>query len=168
MKFGGKQGDYGLLQNVLKSSLPWLQRTIIGVLILGLVLLGSVRAVGATPDSQTWYFTNTDASAPVYTDANYNKIMMKGVEGGEGTVVTLGRGERVWFYTDELAQCDVTFPAGVWDTVCWVKALDSGDSGKSCSLTAVKSCPCCKTSAARAVISGTAAGKRAAGERPRA
>ncbi len=38
--------------------------------------------------------------------------------------------KRVWFYADELAACDVTFPAGSWNIAYWVKALDSGEKGE--------------------------------------
>ena len=102
---------------------------LIGILVLAMVVLAMVQVVGAAPDSQTWCFTNTEASAPIYTDANYNKIMTKGVEGGDDTI-TLAPGERVWFYADELAECDVGFPAGKWSVSYWVKALNESEAGK--------------------------------------
>ena len=107
-------------------------RRLIGIWVLGVVVLAMVQVVGANPDSQTWYFTNTEASVPIYAGSptvDYQRVMTKGVKGGD-TVITLAPGERVWFYADQLTQCNVGFPAGVWDTVCWVKALDSGDLGK--------------------------------------
>ncbi len=104
-------------------------RRLIGILVLGMFVLAMVQVVGATPDQQTWYFTDEDASAPTWSGAIYNKIMTKGVEGGD-TVITLEKGERVWFYADELAACDVTFPDGTWNTAYWMKALNSTDSGK--------------------------------------
>ena len=101
---------------------------LIGILVLGMLVLASVQVVGAQ-GAQTWYFTGDDASAPTYSGADYNKIMTKGVEGGDDKI-TLAPGKRVWFYADQVAVCDVTFPAGSWDTVCWVKALNSKDLGK--------------------------------------
>jgi hypothetical protein len=102
---------------------------LIGILVLAMFVLTSVQVMSAAPDQQTWHFTNTEASAPIYSGADYNKIMKKGVEGGNDKI-TLAPGERVWFYADELAQCNVDFPEGKWSVVYWVKALDSNASGK--------------------------------------
>jgi len=98
------------------------------ILVLAMVVLASVQVVGAAPDSQSWYFTNTEASAPIYTGADYNKTMTKGIEGGDDKI-TLAPGERVWFYADELAQCDVSFPAGKWNVSYWIKTLNTTESG---------------------------------------
>ena len=93
-----------------------------------MLVLASVQVVGAQGE-QTWYFTDDDASAPTWSGADYNKIMTKGVEGGDVTI-TLAPGKRVWFYADELAACDVTFPAGSWDVSYWVKTLNAYDGSK--------------------------------------
>ncbi|MBN1761940.1 MAG: hypothetical protein JW878_02510 [Methanomicrobia archaeon] len=80
------------------------------------------------PYRQTWYFTANEASSPpLSTLATYNRTMTKGVEDGD-TTVTLAPGECVWFYTDEVANCTVTFPAGIWDVSYWVKALALNES----------------------------------------
>jgi len=62
---------------------------LIWILVLGMLVLVS-QVVSATPDPQTWYFTGGDASAPTWSGADYNKIMTKGVEGGDVTI-TLAR-----------------------------------------------------------------------------
>ena len=103
-------------------------RRLIGILVLGMVALASVQVVGAAPDSQSWYFTNTDAPSP-FNAGDYNKIMTKGVEGGDVTI-TLPPGKRIWVYADQLAQCDVTFPAGSWDLAYWVRAVNESETGK--------------------------------------
>ncbi|CAD6491529.1 MAG: hypothetical protein ANIMEMIM_00159 [Candidatus Argoarchaeum ethanivorans] len=82
----------------------------------------------SVPSQQTWYFTNNEASAPIYTDADYNKTMTKGAEGGNEKI-TLEPGQRVWFYANQVAQCNVTFPAGKWNVVYWVKALNASEAG---------------------------------------
>ena len=82
----------------------------------------------SVPSQQTWYFTNNEASDPIYAGANYNKTMTKGAEGGNEKI-TLEPGERVWFYADQVAQCNVTFPAGKWNVVYWVKALNENEAG---------------------------------------
>ena len=97
------------------------------ILVAAMLIFGAVvPAVSA--GSQTWYFTTENASAPIYSGADYNKIMKKGVE-GEDTFITLEPGQRVWFFADELAACNVTFPAGKWNVAYWVKALNESEAG---------------------------------------
>ncbi len=100
-----------------------MHRRLIGILVLGMVVLAMVQVVGAET-AQTWYFTSEGAPSPLT-----GKIMTKGIEGGD-TVITLGKGERVWFYADEVALCDVSFPSdGSWDVAYWVKALHPDEFG---------------------------------------
>ena len=49
--------------------------------------------------------------------------MTKGAEGGNEKI-TLEPGQRVWFYANQVAQYNVTFPAGEWNVVYWVKTLN--------------------------------------------
>jgi hypothetical protein len=104
------------------------RRSVVIIVLVTAVLAMSVPVVEAA-DSQSWYFTNTDASIPIYSGADYNKTMTKGVEGGDNTV-TLAPGECVWFYADEVAQCYVGFPEEKWSVVYWVKASHSGEAGE--------------------------------------
>lgn len=86
----------------------------------------------SVPNQQTWYFTNKEASAHIYEGSptiEYQRIMTKGAEGGNDKI-TLANGERVWLYADQVAQCDVGFPAGNWNVVYWVNATNSTDSSK--------------------------------------
>jgi len=80
-------------------------------------------------NQQTWHFTNDTTTGPTWS-ATYNRNMTKGVEGGEDKV-TLANGERVWFYADQLADCNVSFPAGVWNVSYWVNATNLTDSGET-------------------------------------
>jgi len=102
-------------------------RSLMILVAIMLIFYAVVPAVSA--GSQTWYFTTENASAPIYSGADYNKIMKKGVEGGN-TVITLEPGQRVWFFADELAACNVTFPAGKWNVAYWVKALNESEAGE--------------------------------------
>ena len=77
-------------------------------------------------NQQTWYFTNDTATGPTWSGADYNRNMTKGVEGGEDKV-TLAKGERVWFYADQLAESNVCFPEGVWNVSYWVKTLNASE-----------------------------------------
>lgn len=85
----------------------------------------------SVPNQQTWYFTNDTAIGPTWS-ATYNRNMTKGVEGGD-VKITLAPGERVWFYADQLAECNVSFPAGAWNVSYWVNATNLTDSGKTIS-----------------------------------
>ena len=98
---------------------------LIGILVLGMLVLASMQVVGAET-AQTWFFTDTNAPSP-FTAGDYDKIMTKGVGGGDVTI-TLAPGKRVWFYADQVAVCDVTFPAGSWDVAYWVKTLSTGEA----------------------------------------
>ncbi len=102
-------------------------RRLVMILVLVTVLSG-VQVVGAAGE-QTWYFTDENALEPhsIASGITYHKNMTKGVEGVDVTI-TLAPGERVWFYADELAQCDVTFPAGKWNVSYWIKTLNTTES----------------------------------------
>jgi len=76
---------------------------------------------------QTWYFTNDTVTGPTWSETDYNRNMTKGKEGGDDKI-TLANGKRVWFYADQLAECNVSFPAGVWNVSYWVKTLDASES----------------------------------------
>ena len=84
----------------------------------------------SVPSQQTWYFSTNEASAPIYDGADYNKTMTKGIEGGMDTYISLPPGERVWFYPDQVADCNVSFPADTWNVSYWVNATDFADSDK--------------------------------------
>ncbi len=84
----------------------------------------------SVPNQQTWYFTNDTVTGPTWSGAAYNRNMTKGVE-GEDDKITLAKGERVWFYADQLAECNVSFPAaGKWNVSYRVNATNATDSGK--------------------------------------
>jgi len=95
--------------------------------VLLIALCGILCPTAVADTGQTWYFTTDDAPAPLAADANYNKIMTKGIEGGD-SVVTLAAGERVWFYTDEVAACDVSFPPEKWTISYWIRTPSPDES----------------------------------------
>ena len=82
----------------------------------------------SVPNQQTWYFTNDSATGPTWSGATYNRNMTKGVE-GKDEKITLAPGDRVWFYAGQLAECNVSFSAGVWNVSYWVKTLNATESG---------------------------------------
>jgi len=84
----------------------------------------------SVPNQQTWYFTNDSATGPMWSGATYNRNMTKGVEGGDDKVTLANGGERVWFYADQVAECNVSFPADTWNVSYWVNATNATDAGK--------------------------------------
>ena len=105
-------------------------RRLIGILVLVMVVLVMVQVVGAAGEV-TWYWKDTNAAFSHPTAANYkfHKLMDKTEPTGTTDyTVTLGPSESAWWYTDEAAECDLTFPAGKWAVRYWAEA--SGDDGK--------------------------------------
>jgi hypothetical protein len=101
------------------------------IVIVLILVSATVQMVSATGE-QTWYFTETEASDNISSsNPTYNMIMTKGAEGGNN-VITLQPRERVWFYADHVAQCDVGFPEDKWSVAYWVKALNSSEAGEGC------------------------------------
>ena len=88
----------------------------------------------SVPNQQAWYFTTNTASAPINDTLNSgidsHRIMTKGVEGGADTEMSLPKGKQVWFYADQVADCNVSFPAGTWNVSYWVRTIDDEDSDK--------------------------------------
>jgi hypothetical protein len=78
----------------------------------------------AVPNQQTWYFTNDAVTGPTWIEATCNRNMTKGME-GEDDKISLVSGGHVWFYADQVTDCNVTFPNGTWNVSYWVKAADA-------------------------------------------
>jgi hypothetical protein len=100
------------------------------MIVMVLILVSATAQMVSATGEQTWYFTDEDALEPHPSDSDitYHKNMTKGVEGGNVTI-TLQPGKRVWFYADQVAQCDVGFPEDKWSVAYWVKALNSSEAG---------------------------------------
>jgi len=83
----------------------------------------------AVPNQQTWYFTNDTVTGPTRSGTTYDRNMIKGMEGENDKVTLANGGERVWFYADQVADCNVSFPTDTWNVSYRVKAT-AADSGK--------------------------------------
>ena len=86
----------------------------------------------SVPNQQAWYFTINTALAPINdtSEIDTHRIMTKGVEGGADTEMILLKGKQVWFYADQVADCNVSFPAGTWNVSYWVRTISSDDFNK--------------------------------------
>ncbi len=83
----------------------------------------------AVPNQQTWYFTNDAVTGPTRSGTTYDRNMIKGMVGEDDKVTLANGGERVWFYADQVADCNVSFPTDTWNVSYLVKATEA-DSGK--------------------------------------
>ena len=110
-------------------------RRLIVILVLGMLVLAmvGVQVVGATGEV-VWYWKDTNVSGFTLPseDHLFDKFMntTEVPEGDTNYTVTLGKGERAWWYANYPAQCDVTFPEGIWTTTFWVNATNSTDNEK--------------------------------------
>jgi hypothetical protein len=108
------------------------KRLIVAVILVGMLLLALTPIMNAQNNNLivTWWWKDMDATFSHLIDPNYkfHKLMDKTEPTGTAEyAVTLGPGESAWWYTDEAAECDLTFPAGKWVARYWAEA--SGDQG---------------------------------------
>lgn len=101
-----------------------MNRGLIGILVLGMLVLASVHVASATGEV-TWYWKDVDYSNGHDFDKFMNTTEVP--QTSTSNIVTLGSGERAWWYADEAAQCNLTFPAGDWIATYWVQAMNPVD-----------------------------------------
>jgi hypothetical protein len=96
------------------------------ILIAGLLVLTLVQMAGAAGEV-TWYWKNDIFTDPPTTHTSDMIMDMYSPTGATDDIVTLGPGERAWWYAENAAQCDLTFPEGNWVFHFWI-ATNSADS----------------------------------------
>ncbi|PKK86284.1 MAG: hypothetical protein CVT48_01755 [Thermoplasmata archaeon HGW-Thermoplasmata-1] len=104
----------------------------ISAVFVAFVMLAVCIAPVAAAGSQTWYLKDTGASGFSFPSEHaYDKLMDKTTP-SEETVqsITLSKSQRVWWYVNEAAGQDLSFPSGDWNVAFWVKALNSEDNNK--------------------------------------
>ena len=102
------------------------------ILALMLVSAAAVQMVSAAGEV-TWHWKDANVSGFAPPSGHESDKFMNTSEAPEGDVnytVTLGAGDRAWWYTKYPAECDVTFPQGKWTTTFWVNATNSTDDEK--------------------------------------
>jgi len=92
--------------------------------ILVLVLLGicTITTIAEAGTEVTWYFKDTNVSGFSHPSGHIFDKFMNRTEVPTGTAnytVTLGPGERAWWYANEAAECDLTFHTGEWKATYW-------------------------------------------------
>ncbi|MGB2842894.1 MAG: hypothetical protein WBC40_10560 [Halobacteriota archaeon] len=107
-------------------------RRLIVILVFGMLVLASVQVVGAAGEV-IWYWKDVNVSGFSYPSGHqFDKFMntSEAPQGDANYTVTLGKGERAWWYANYPAECNVTFPKGKWTTTFWVNATNSTDNEK--------------------------------------
>ncbi len=109
-----------------------------------MLLVSPVPVVVATGEV-TWYLRDTDASEFSYPPGHVaDKLMTR--ESPTNTMtqsVALAAGEEAWWYTDQVAHCDLSFPSGTWTVTFWAglpRSMDP-DTEKNLTLGLQKVCP---------------------------
>lgn len=96
------------------------------ILISGILVLAMAQMAGAAGEV-SWYWKNDIFSDPP-TAHTSDKIMDQySPPGATDDIVTLGPEERAWWYAENAAQCDLTFPEGDWVFHFWIET-NSADS----------------------------------------
>lgn len=90
------------------------------ILIAGLLVLTLVQMAGAAGEV-TWYWKNDIFTDPPTTHTSDKIIDQYSPSGATDDIVTLGPGERAWWFAENAAQCDLTFPEGNWVFHFWIE-----------------------------------------------
>jgi hypothetical protein len=93
------------------------------------LILIAVAPVVSAGDKVTWYWKDTNASGFTYPGGHQFDKFMNTTEAPESdtdNTVTLGKGESVWWYAHEAAECDLQFHTGEWSAIYWVKTNSDG------------------------------------------
>ena len=95
---------------------------LIGILVLGMLVLAMVQVVSADGEV-TWYLRRAAASGFSYPDGHVSdKIMPRDTPTHTNSEsVTLSAGDESWWYTDQIAECDLAFPSGNWQVTFWAE-----------------------------------------------
>ena len=101
-----------------------------------MLVLASVEIAGATGEV-IWHLRSDDATGFSYPIGHeYDLNMTK--EGPTSTIATwykIGPGNESWWYTNQSAERDLTFPAGDWNASFLTKLDDTSDKGRSVKIT---------------------------------
>ena len=105
------------------------------MIVLVLILVSATAQMVSADGEVTWYWKNVNVSgfsyptAPTHTSDKFMNTS-EAPQGDTSYTVTLGAGERAWWYTKYPAECDVPFPQGKWITTFWVNATNLTDNEK--------------------------------------
>ena len=94
-----------------------MHRRLIGVLVLAMVV---VQVVGAAGEA-TWYWKNGIFTDPPMAHATDKIMDQYNPTGTTHNIVTLDPDEEAWWYVENAAQCDLSFPLGNWIITCWME-----------------------------------------------
>jgi len=106
------------------------------MIVLVLTLVSATAQMVSADGEVTWYWKNVNVSGfsyPTTSTHTSDKFMntSEAPQGDTSYTVTLGAGERAWWYTKYPAEYDVPFPQGKWTTTFWVNATNLTDNEKT-------------------------------------
>jgi hypothetical protein len=90
------------------------------VVIVVLTIMLFVSVVGATGEV-TWYWKSETFANPPATHASDKTMDQYSPTGTTDNIVTLDPDEEAWWYVENAAQCDLSFPLGNWIITCWIE-----------------------------------------------
>ena len=106
------------------------RRAILVLVLLGICTITTIAEAKSGTANVTWYFKDTNVSGFSHPSGHIFDKFMNSTEVPTGTAdytVTLGPGERAWWYANEAAECDLTIPCGEWTFHFWAET-NSNDS----------------------------------------
>ena len=77
----------------------------------------------------TWNWHDTNASGFSYPSGHHTDKIMDNIQGTTQYSITLNSGERAWWYTNDTAEGDISFPSGDWTFHFWAET-NSSDSDR--------------------------------------
>ena len=102
------------------------------MIILVLMLVSATVQMVSAAGEVTWYWKDADVSGFTLPSSGHqsDKFMntSEAPQGDTSYTVTLGKGERAWWYVNYPAECNLTFPDGNWKVIFWVNATNSTDN----------------------------------------
>ena len=85
-----------------------------------------VQVVGAA-DKVIWYWKNEIFTDPPMTHTTDKIMDQYNPTGTTHNIITLGPDEEGWWYAENAAQCDLSFPPGDWIITCWIETNSPDD-----------------------------------------
>lgn len=109
-----------------------INRGLIVILVLAMLVLASVQVVGAAGEV-TWHLRRDTATGFNYPLGHqYDLIMTKeGPTSSTANWFKIGPDNESWWFTNYSAECNLTFPAGVWNVTFLTQLDNTSDKSKS-------------------------------------
>ena len=95
------------------------------MIVLVLILVSATAQMVSADGEVTWYWKNETFSTPLPGHTSDKIMDQYNPIGTTDDIVTLGPNGEGWWYAENAAQCDLSFPSGNWNLVCWIETNSS-------------------------------------------